>query len=205
VTLIARLTRRDEEHFRFALVVGAVMLTLGLSQALKVSGLFAGLALGIATRWLQGRTRLSRVEFGGGGDVFFVILFVFAGANLHLGEVMQYAPLALAFVAVRVLAKVGTVYACGRAFGQAHRPAAASGLLLVPMAGLAIGLVQTTSQLMPELGGRVAAIALAAVAVFETIGPPIAAFALRYCGEAGRADTTQPEPSSSAVPVNPAE
>jgi Kef-type K+ transport system membrane component KefB len=205
VTLIARLTRRDEEHFRFALVVGAVMLTLGLSQALKVSGLFAGLALGIATRWLQGRTRLSRVEFGGGGDVFFVILFVFAGANLHLGEVMQYAPLALAFVAVRVLAKVGTVYACGRAFGQAHRPAAASGLLLVPMAGLAIGLVQTTSQLMPELGGRVAAIALAAVAVFESIGPPIAAFALRYCGEAGRADTTQPEPSSSAVPVNPAE
>jgi Kef-type K+ transport system membrane component KefB len=162
------------------------MLTLGLSQSFRVSGLFAGLALGIACRWLQGRTRLTRVEFGGGGDVFFVILFVFAGANLHLKEVLQYAPVALAFVGARIVAKVGVVYACGRAFGGGHRRSFGTGLLLVPMAGLAIGLVQTTSQLMPELGGRVAAITLAAVALFETIGPPIAAWALHYSGDAQR-------------------
>jgi Kef-type K+ transport system membrane component KefB len=199
VTSIARLTRPSEEHFRFALVVGAVMLTLGLSQAFRVSGLFAGLALGIACRWLQGRTRLTRVEFGGGGDVFFVILFVFAGANLHLAEVLQYAPVALVFVAARVAAKVGVVYGCGRAFGQSNRQSLGTGLLLVPMAGLAIGLVQTTSQLMPELGGRVAAITLAAVAVFETIGPPIAAWALRYSGDA------RPAPSSQAGAATAAE
>jgi hypothetical protein len=139
VTSIARLTRRDEEHFRFALVVGAVMLTLGLSHSFNVSSLFAGLALGIACRWLQGRTRLTRVDFGGGGDVFFVILFVFAGANLHLKEVAQYAPIALAFVLVRTLAKVGVVYGCGVAFRESHRRSLATGLLLVPMAGLAIG------------------------------------------------------------------
>jgi Kef-type K+ transport system membrane component KefB len=190
VTSIARLTRASEEHFRFALVVGAVMLTLGLSQSFQVSGLFAGLALGMACRWLQGRTRLTRVEFGGGGDVFFVILFVFAGANLHLKEVLQYAPVALAFVAARIVAKVGVVYACGRVFGDGHQRSVGTGLLLVPMAGLAIGLVQTTSQLMPELGGRVAAITLAAVALFETIGPPIAAWALRYSGDA---QTQRPE------------
>lgn len=187
VTSIARLTRREETHFRFALVVGAVMLTLGLAQAFKVSGLFAGLALGIACRWLQGRTRLTRVEFGGGGDVFFVILFVFAGANLHLSEAWQYAPVALAFVAARILAKLGGVYFCGFAFQVPQRQSLAIGMLLIPMAGLAIGLVQTTTQLAPELGGRVAAVVLAAVAVFETIGPPIAALALRMVGEAGRA------------------
>ena len=58
----------------------------------------------------------------------------------------------------------------------------------------AIGLVQTTSQLMPELGGRVAAITLAAVAVFETVGPPIAAWALRFSG-----DAEQRRPESSEV------
>ncbi len=187
VTSIARLTRRHEEHFRFALVVGAVMLTLGLAQALKVSTLFAGIALGVACRWLQGRTRLTRVEFGGGGDVFFVILFVVAGANLHLYEILLYAPAALLFVAVRTVAKVGVVYGCGMAFKQGHRQSLSAGLLLMPLAGLAIGLVQTTSALMPDLGVRVAAITLAAVALFETIGPPIAAFALRYSGDAGRA------------------
>lgn len=190
VTSIARLTRREEEHFRFALVVGAVMLTLGLSQAFKVSGLFAGLALGIACRWLQGRTRLTRVELGGGGDVFFVILFVFAGANLHLREALQYAPIALAFVGARIVAKLGAVYGCGLAYGVPQRKSLASGMLLIPMAGLAIGLVQTTTQLAPDLGARVSAIVLAAVAVFETIGPPIAAFALKMAGEAGRARPT---------------
>lgn len=207
ITSIARMTRSEEEHFRFALVVGAVMLTLGLSQAFKVSGLFAGLALGIACRWLQGRTRLTRVEFGGGGDVFFVILFVFAGANLHLREALQYAPIALAFVGARILAKMGAVYGCGLAFSVPQRQSMASGMLLIPMAGLAIGLVQTTTQLAPELGARVSAIVLAAVAVFETIGPPIAAFALRMAGEAGRAnqtarDVTTPEavkPNSGGV------
>lgn len=201
-TSIARLTRRDEEHFRFAVVVGAVMLTLGLSQALKVSSLFAGLALGIACRWLQGRTRLTRVEFGGGGDVFFIILFVFAGANLHLSEVLQSAAVALAFVAVRVLAKVGAVYSCGRVFGQGHRPSLGAGLLLIPMAGLAIGLVQTTTQLAPELGARVAAVVLAAVALFETIGPPIAAFAMRFVGEAGKANQPVNEGATPAVAAN---
>jgi Kef-type K+ transport system membrane component KefB len=200
VTSIARLTRHDEEHFRFALVVGAVMLTLGLAQAFKVSSLFAGLALGIACRWLQGSTQLTRVQFGGGGDVFFVILFVFAGASLHLKEVATYAPVALAFVAARVVAKVGAVYGCGLAFGTAHKPALAEGMLLVPMAGLAIGLVQTTSQLMPELGGRIAAVVLAAVALFETVGPPLVALALRMTGEAGAAPAAAENESTHSVP-----
>jgi Kef-type K+ transport system membrane component KefB len=168
-------------------VVGAVMATLGLAQIFQASTLFAGLSLGIACRWMQGRTRIARVEFGGGGDVFFVILFVFAGANLHLSDVVAYAPVALALVAVRTLVKMGSVYGVGRGFGTERRSALAGGMLLVPMAGLAIGLVQTTTQLMPELGARIAAIVLAAVAVFETIGPPLAAFALRFCGDAGRA------------------
>jgi Kef-type K+ transport system membrane component KefB len=186
VTRISKMTRHDEAHFRFALVVGAVMLTLGAAQAFKVSGLFAGLALGIACRWLEGRTRLSEVEFGGGGDVFFVILFVFAGANLHLAEAWQYAPIALAFVAARIVAKMGAVYACGLAFKVPQKQSVGSAMLLIPMAGLAIGLVQTTNTLAPEMGAQVAAIVLAAVAVFETIGPPIAAYALRMVGEVGK-------------------
>ena len=209
---IGKLTRPGEEHFRFALVVGAVMATLGLAQIFQASTLFAGLALGIACRWMQGRTRLTRVEFGGGGDVFFVILFVFAGANLHLSDVVRYAPIALALVAVRTVVKMGSVYGVSRFFGTERRSALASGMLLVPLAGLAIGLVQTTTQLMPELGSRIAAIVLAAVAVFETMGPPLAAFALRFCGEAGRArrrghghghdahdDESAPESEFSAV------
>ena len=184
VTRIARATRAEEAHFRFALVVGAVLLALGLAVALKVSTLFTSLVLGVACRWLEGRTRLSTIEFGGGGDVFFIILFAFAGANLHLNDLWQYAGIAGAFVVVRALAKGVSIYGCGVAFDYTHRQSAATGLLLVPMAGLAIGLVQTTSALMPELGAQVSAVVLGGVAVFETVGPPLAALALRLAGEA---------------------
>ncbi|MBH9551488.1 cation:proton antiporter [Inhella gelatinilytica] len=182
VTQIARLTRSADSHYRFALVVGAVTLALGLAKALEVSGLFAGLCLGIGCRWLQGRTRLTRIEFGGGGDVFFVILFVFAGAKINLMQVWEVLPLAMAFVATRTAVKFVTVYLASRAYGVSHRSATGQGLLLVPMAGLAIGLVQTSTGLMPEYAGPVAAIVLASVAIFETLGPPVAAFALRYGG-----------------------
>lgn len=186
VTRIALLTRAEEHHLRFALVVGAVMLSLGLAQALNVSSLFASLTLGIACRSLQSGSRLTRVQFGGGADVFFIILFVFAGANLHVHEMIKYAPVAIGFVLARSLAKTAAVYGCGRVFGHPHRQSISAALLLLPMAGLAIGLVQTTSGLLPELGLQVSAIVLAAVAVFETIGPPVAAFALRFSGDAGR-------------------
>ncbi len=185
-TRIASLTRHDEEHLRFALVVGAAMMVLGLALALKVSSLFAALRLGIACRWLEGKSKLTLVQFGGGADVFFIILFVFAGANLHLHDRVTYAPVAAVYVLARSFTTTATVFGCSLAFGRPYKQALSTGLLLVPMAGLAIGLVQTTSGLMPELGAQVSALVLAAVAVFETIGPPIAAMALRWSGDAGR-------------------
>jgi Kef-type K+ transport system membrane component KefB len=209
VTQIALLTRRDEEHFRFALVVGAVMLALGAAEAFKVSSLFTTLTLGVACRWLERRSRLTRVQFGDGADLFFIILFVFAGANLHLRELVQFAPVALAYVVARTVAKCSSIYVCGKVFGYSHRQSVATGLLLLPMAGLAIGLVQTTSNLVPELGAQVSALVLAAVAVFETVGPPITAVALRLARETGeaRAEPGETEPQfpdlgvSSSLPM----
>ena len=203
VSQIAKRTRAEEHHLRFALVVGAVMLALGLAVALKVSTLFTAITLGVASRWLQGSSKLTRVEFGGGGDVFFIILFVFAGANLHLQDVVTYWPLVLAYVGTRTLAKCAGVYLTCKAFGRTHQQAFATGLLLVPMAGLAIGLVQTTAGLMPELGARISAVVLASVAVFETLGPPIAAFALRIAGEVGRAPLRGDLPHALAPDVEP--
>ena len=180
---IGRYTQSDDAHYRFALIVGAVMLALGLAVMFKVSTLFTTLTLGIASRWMQRRSRLARVDFGASSDLFFIILFVLAGARLHVAEIIHYAPLALAFVLVRTLAKVATVYGCGQRFGYPRNQAFAAGLLLVPMAGLAIGLVQNTTTLLPDMAGQVGAVVLAAVAVFETLGPPVAAYALRLSGD----------------------
>jgi hypothetical protein len=54
---------------------------------------------------------------------------------------------------------------------------------LLPMAGMAIGLANTTAEQFPYSGAVVASVVFAAVAVFETIGPPVVARALRWAGD----------------------
>jgi Kef-type K+ transport system membrane component KefB len=169
-------------QYKLALVVGALMLCLGLAQQLKLSALFAPLVVGIVVRSMEREEVVSALEFGA-FELFFIVLFVFAGANLHFAELVAFAPVIMVLVAVRCAAKWFGVSVSSVLLGQTVRTGASSGLLLIPMAGLAIGLVQSSSQLVPEHAAVISAIVLGAVTVFETIGPPIASYAFRLAGE----------------------
>lgn len=180
------LVSRKAKQYRLALVVGACMLALGLAKALILSTLFASLALGLIVRHIEHESLVSSIEFGETFELFFIVLFVFAGANLHIHELMQYAPAAVALVLVRGFSKWMGVFVAAKAFRLPSRQAVSTGLLLVPMAGLAIGLVQTANRLFPQELGPVSALVLGAVAIFETIGPPMVAWAFKYSGEVGK-------------------
>lgn len=199
------LTHRTREavQYRLAFVIGGVMLTTGLAAALNLSTLFAPLVLGIVVKNLEQEDLLSQIQFGESFELFFIVLFVSAGANLHLHELVALAPVVLLLVAARSLAKIGGVVAVSAAVRVPLPQAAARGLLLIPMAGLAIGLTRTTAELLPDKASGVAAIVLGAVAVFETIGPPIAAYAFRLAGEAGKAAThRRPAPTAPVADVS---
>ncbi|RFC34142.1 MAG: transporter, CPA2 family [Candidatus Nitrotoga sp. MKT] len=180
------LATRETKQYRLALVIGATMLALGLANALVLSILFAPLALGIIVRNIEHENLVSNIEFGETFELFFIVLFVFAGANLHVHELIQYAPAAIALVFARGLSKWLGVFVAAKSYRIPTRAAVSTGLLLVPMAGLAIGLVQTTGQLFPQEIATVSALVLGAVAIFETIGPLVAAWAFKHSGEAGK-------------------
>ena len=175
-------------QYKLALVIGAIMVAIALANELKLSLLFAPLVMGVVIKTLERKAVTSNIEFGSAFELFFIVLFVFAGAGLHLHELIQFAPAVLALVLVRCLAKVLSTTVMLRIFGKPLRSGTSSGLLLIPMAGLAIGLVQTSSGLFPAQAPTIAAIILGAVTVFEAMGPPIAAFAFRFAGEAGAQD-----------------
>jgi len=171
------------EQYKIAFVVGTLMLTLGLAQQLKLSALFAPLLMGIVVRSIERKVVVSAIEFGSAFELFFIVLFVYAGANLHLADLWQFAPVILALVLVRSLLKTLIVALALRWQGVRWPAATASGLLLIPMAGLAIGLTQTSAHIVPEQAGLISAIVLGSVTLFETVGPPIAAWAFRLAGE----------------------
>ncbi len=201
---VALFTRKAPQY-GLALVVGAVAMTLGLALALGLSALFAPLVLGMVVRSVEKKDLLAKMEFGPAFELFFVALFVYAGANLHLAEMVDFAPAALAFVLARILAKSVGVTVSGWALGWSHRTHLNSGLLLWPMAGMAIGLANTTVTNFPILGLEVASIVLAGVAIFETIGPPIVGRALRWAGEVEGMGPPAPKPAASESPSSKAQ
>lgn len=181
----ARLTR-SARQYRLALIIGALMVGVGTANAFNLSALFVPLAIGVVVRTLEQDDVISDVAFGEAFELFFIVLFVYAGAKINIGEVIGLGWVAVALVGVRIAAKWLTVFGMTRWQGDKPRTAAATGLLLVPMAGLAIGLAQTADTLFALEAAQLNAIVLAAVAILETIGPPIAAYAFRIAGETGR-------------------
>jgi len=184
LVFVARLTR-SASHYRLALIIGAIILGLGSANALGLSALFVPLALGVVVKTLERDDLISNVEFGEVFELFFIVLFVYAGAKINLSELTNLGWVAAALVATRIAAKWLAVYGMVRWQAVAPQPAAATGLLLIPMAGLAIGLAQTADTLFALEADQLNALILGAVAILETIGPPIAAWAFRLAGEAG--------------------
>ena len=174
---------QQASQYKLALVIGTVIVAVGLAQQLKLSMLFAPLVIGVVIKNLERETVISDLEFGAPFELFFIVLFVFAGARLHLHELVEFAPAVLVMVLARSLAKMLGTTATFSLFKEPLRAGMSSGMLLIPMAGLAIGLVQTSGNLFPQHAPTVTAIVLGAVAIFETIGPPIAAYAFRVAGE----------------------
>lgn len=170
-------------QYKLALVIGTLMVAIGVAYELKLSMLFVPLVVGVAVKSLEQDIIISDLAFGAAFELFFIILFVFAGAGLHLGELIEFAPVVLALVLARSLAKALGVAAMSAVLRRPLRVGISSGLLLIPMAGLAIGLVQTSGHLFPQYASSITAIVLGAVTAFETIGPPIAVYAFRLAGE----------------------
>jgi Kef-type K+ transport system membrane component KefB len=191
---------REATQYRLAFVIGGVMLTTGLANVFNLSALYAPLVLGIVVKNLEQEDTVSQIQFGESFELFFIVLFVSAGADLHLHDLITLAPVVILLVVTRSLAKVGGVVAVAAATREALNKAVARGMLLIPMAGMAIGLTRTTAELFPDQAASVAAVVLGAVAVFETIGPPLAAYAFNLAGEAGQAQKhTNPEALAKAV------
>jgi hypothetical protein len=76
------------------------------------------------------------------------------------------------------------------------------------MAGMAIGLANTTTAQFPYSGSVVASVVFAAVAILETVGPPMVARALFWSGDADdHKPTNEPEnvtaDAQQAPTVNP--
>ncbi|MDD3030422.1 MAG: cation:proton antiporter [Alphaproteobacteria bacterium] len=193
-----RFLNKEDQHFRFALIVGGITTTLGLADMFGISSLFAALTLGIATRWLETqRQGLSNIEFGASGDMFFIALFAMAGANLHVQNLAVVGLAASAAILARFVAKAASLVMNRRRSEHNRKQITAVSLMLMPLGGLAIGLAQTLQTFAPETGSKVALVVFSMVAVLETLGPFFVSGAIKISGESPLYPKASQEPKEN--------
>lgn len=193
-------TRAKESGEAMILSIGAVLLAVGAARALGLSPLFATLAMGatVANASTHGDRLLgvlSRAD-----PPLYAAFFVLAGAELQPSSVLGLGAAGLAYVAARAAGKVG-----GARYAMRREPVSPTvrehlGYCLVSSSSLAVGLTLQIRAAYPDYAPTVTGIVLAAVVLFEVVGPLLTRRALFATGEA----TTLPEPLEPTESFEPA-
>lgn len=176
-------TKVVEHGETLILLIGCLLLCVGLSNYLELSTLVASLTIGAtAANFSRHSRRLAEVQ-SGTDPPFYAIFFVIAGANLHLGLLKSLGLVGVGYVVARALGKLLGAK-LGGSMTKFPEPAR-QGLTYatLPHAGLAIGLVLSLGNQLPNLTSTVSTIVLAAILVYELVGPVCTKFALARSGE----------------------
>jgi Kef-type K+ transport system membrane component KefB len=193
-------TRAKESGEAMILSIGMVLIAVGASRWLGLSPLIATLALGatIANASTQGGHLLRAL--GGADPPLYAAFFVLAGAELQPGSVLGLGVIGLAYTVARAAGKIAGARIGLRGQDVPVIVRRQLGYCLVSSSSLAVGLTIQIRTAFPAYAATVTGIVLAAVVIFEVVGPLLTRRALFLTGEA----KTVPRPLAEAIDDTPA-
>jgi Kef-type K+ transport system membrane component KefB len=157
-----------------------------------LSQLIASLAVGATMVNLSGRSKRLFATLAGTDPPFYAIFFVIAGADMDVALVSQMGILGVIYVAGRTTGKsLGARWGATR-LAMPEPVRRFLGFALLAQADLAIGLTLVVNRTFVEYAPTVSVAVLAAVVVYEMLGPIGVRFALIRAGE-GRMKGSEPQ------------
>jgi Kef-type K+ transport system membrane component KefB len=158
-------------------LAGALIVVVALaasSQLLGASTLVACAVAGIGTAVADERHPGRAKAFEGLRvleRIVYVFFFVFAGTEIVFGHLAAAGILALIYIVARALGKVLAALLGGFISQRPPRDSLAFGVALLPQAGVVVGLALDASARFPYVGADILAVVMAALIVFELVGP----------------------------------
>lgn len=186
-----------------------VLLALGFGMTefmryVHIDPLLSFLTAGFVVQNLsaQGEKLLHAVEQM--GSIVFVVFFGTAGAHLDIPLLRQLWPIALALCTTRALVTLGAARLSSAIAGDPPMLRRWGFSSLVSQAGFALGLAVVIARTFPEFGEGFRALAIAAVAINEMVGPILFKVALDRAGETNLHDAVA-RPSLAPASAGPEE
>jgi Kef-type K+ transport system membrane component KefB len=183
IDLWAKRARREWAE-GMILSMGIVLVAVGAARALGLSPLFATLALGATMANSSHHGDYLLRALGRADPPLYAAFFVLAGAELRLDSLGTLGLAGMIFVVLRVVGKVVGARRGLRGQDVSEPVRAHLGFCLISSSSLAIGLTLQVRATFPDLADMMTGVVLAAVLIFEIVGPILTRRALIHTGEA---------------------
>ena len=168
-----------------ATVILAVVITVGTSELLHLSGILSCLILGII---ITNYSKYKAILFGAFKDIeveVFTLFFVLAGTHLDLKAIKMAGFAGFVLIVSRLIGKTIGPKVGAYIAGSTQTIKKWIGISLFPIAGVAIGLVLLIENniFLKEYSAQITAIILSAVIINEILGPIFTGKAIKRAGE----------------------
>lgn len=168
---------------RLSALIGVVLLITGLAAHFGLSELLANMAGGMVLT----NVSLDAQRFDEMTDYItpplYMMFFVLSGARLQLGIIPSVGLAGIIYIVFRVIGKLSGAYLGARIMKAPDNVRKYLGPMLIPQAGVAIGLTTVAETLVPHHAAEITAIVLVGTLVYELIGPIVTKMSLQKAGE----------------------
>ena len=117
---------------------------------------------------------------------FMLLFFLLAGASLELGALWQLGWITLAYVGLRIAARLVSGEIGARIGGVPRAQVHIYGPALLPQAGVAVGMALVAVETFPNWAAPIMTLTIAATVFFEIVGPAATLLALRHIERTGK-------------------
>lgn len=187
-SLVAVVMKYALEYFttrgaRLSLLISGVFLITGLAGQFGVSELLANMAGGMVLTniSLQAQRLDEMTDYI--TPPIYMAFFVISGARLQIGIIPTIGLIGIIYIVFRVIGKVSGAYIGAKVMKAPPKIQKYLGPMLIPQAGVAIGLTTVAEQLIPQHAAEITAVVLVGTLVYEFIGPVITKISLEKAGE----------------------
>jgi len=180
--------RRDIFPLSFALVV----ITIGISSILHLSLILTNLIVGMVVVNTQSRSLSRKIQdqLTAVMPLLFILFFVLAGSNLHLGALPSLGVIGLVYVLCRSAGLTGGAWLGATVGRSGPKIRKYLGMGILSQAGVAIGLALIVKHDFSDLGAwgaRIGTMVITTVTatsvIFEIVGPILTKIGLKKAGE----------------------